>query len=441
MLGPGQQAVDEALGRPDVARRPRGLGPPAGERGRLAARLDRRGVAAPCVDGIGRERLVGLEPQRLGDPGVAESVQGEVEGRLAEGEAGRLHRVDEFTPHRPELVRRRALQDRDADDREERAVGSDHARSPGRGHQLAQVDSREPRRRREGRARHREPDRERDEEVEEFPIEAIQPVAEPLQGRRRDGVGLAEAPVALGHREEHLIDEPRRSARELEHAIDLLVGRRILEQVGGAIANRGCREVPEHEVRALPAEPVDELGDRLRSRPRPEGDDDVRAVAAHQARQPGDVLVAEVFGVVDEEGDGCAVRPGPVDLVETAGDVDPAVTKGFGEPVEQRRLARASGTGDAGVDRCAVVEDLPHELRGLVPSDRPRNPPSDRRERPPHGTDGAGSVVSGAGSGVGSGEGLGSGTGSGDGSGTGSGAGSCTGSGTGLRRRIRHGLG
>ena len=174
--------------------------------------------------------------------------------------------------------------------------------------------------------------------------------------------------MALCHGEEHLIDEPRRSACELEHAIDLLVGRRIPEQVPGAIADRGCREVPEHEVRALPAEPVDELGDRLRSRPRPEGDDDVGAVAAHQCRQSGDVLVAQVLGVVDEDGDWCAVRPGRVDFVETADDVDPCVTKGFGEFVEQRRLARPARTGDAGVHRRAVVEDLPHELRGLVPS-------------------------------------------------------------------------
>ena len=93
VLGAGEQAVDEALGRPDVARRPRGLGPPAGERGRRRRppRWTRRSGAMRRRARSGSASSA-WTLQRFGDPRVAEAVQGEVEGRLAEGEAGRLAR-------------------------------------------------------------------------------------------------------------------------------------------------------------------------------------------------------------------------------------------------------------------------------------------------------------------------------------------------------------
>ena len=99
-------------GRPDVARSPRGLSPPACQRGRLAARFDRRGVAAPRFDGVGRKRLVGLDAATIRDPRVAEPVSGELECRLANGTPAARRRRP-VAPHRPELVRGRALQDRD----------------------------------------------------------------------------------------------------------------------------------------------------------------------------------------------------------------------------------------------------------------------------------------------------------------------------------------
>ena len=207
-------------------------------------------------------------------------------------------------------------------------------------------DIREPRRRGEGRARHREPDREGDEEVEEFPIEAIQAVAEPLQGRRRDGVGLAEAPVRprapRGAPDRRTTALPRVSSSTRSTCSS--VGG-SLEQVGGAIADRGCREVPEHEVRALPAEPVDEPGHRLRARPRPEGDDDVRAVrraSGSSARATSSSPRCSASSM--RRATGCAVRLRPGRPRRGCGRrPSPRVTQGLGELVEQRRLARASG--------------------------------------------------------------------------------------------------
>ncbi len=60
----------------------------------VAARFDRGGVEAPCLDGLGGQRLVGLSPQRLGDPRVAEAVHGELERRRrpAGGRRPRRHR-------------------------------------------------------------------------------------------------------------------------------------------------------------------------------------------------------------------------------------------------------------------------------------------------------------------------------------------------------------
>ncbi len=88
----------------------------------------------------------------------------------------------------------------------------------------------------------------------------------------------AEVPSVLADREEHVVDEPGIAAREVEDAVDLVVGQRIAEQFGRAIADVGRRQVLQHEVRALPAESIDEPGHGLRARPRPEGDDDVRSV-------------------------------------------------------------------------------------------------------------------------------------------------------------------
>ena len=355
---------------------------------------------------------------------------GELECRGAERDAGRLDGIHQLAPHRPQLVVRHALQDRDPDDRKQGAVGGDHPRRPGRGHERSQVRIREPRRRGERRSRHREPDREGDEEVEEFRIEPIQSMPEPLQSRRRQRTGVRGGPIRP--RAPRGVRGRRTGgcrARGRGPGPTCVVGRRIAEQFGRPIADVGHRQVLQHEVRALPAESIDESGHRLRARPRPEGDDDVRSVRPHEAREHR--RRHRRRGAPRRRSGGRRARGStsarPYSSSPRTTSI-PSVRSATRELVEQRRLARASGPGDSGVHPRSAVEHLPHECCGVVPTDRARNPPSHRRERPAHGTDGGGSV----------GSGVGSGTGSGSGAGIGRRVGCGIGHGLGLRCRVRH---
>ena len=112
MLVAGEYAVDQSFGCTDVASRPCGLRSSTGEGRHVRPGLDRAGVEAPCIDRRSGQRFVGLSAERLGDARVAETLAGELDCHRAERLAGCFDGIDQLALHRPQLVVRRALQDR-----------------------------------------------------------------------------------------------------------------------------------------------------------------------------------------------------------------------------------------------------------------------------------------------------------------------------------------